>query len=658
MSVSEDFPWNQLVTTGALANNELLGEALKVESVRSYLWMVIIGGILAFAMAWGIGANDVANAFATSVGAGSLNLKWACVIAAIFEFLGATLMGGSVTDTVRKKIIQPKVFDPTQPEGAANGPELLMTGFLISLFAATFWLVLATYLSLPVSTTHSIIGALIGVGLAYRGKDAVIWISTGTGFRKLRGVVGVILSWLISPVLSGIIAVAFFFIVRTTVLRRPNPYKAGLMFMPIFYGFAVALTIFFIIYKGDKRFKISSKISVGIAVAIAFGAWVVVALISWFFIVPLAKRYVEGWEARELEKLANPEIAKAEAAKTQKVDDLLAKVGVNVTIKEELDEDVIRMHDNVEKFDPKTEQLFTWVQVFTAAFDAFAHGANDVANAIAPFASIFQLYRNNGVLSSPFDSVFEEDGVYSGGGELDGTRFEADESVPDRKNFCGNFGGKNYFNCGNLDRFPDLEATKSDAEEREFDIYDKQGNWDEDSSPFKCFTKCSNRAFVNYDSEQQGVPLWILAMGGAGIVLGLAMWGYRIIVAIGVKLTKLTPSRGFSIEIGAAITVLFASRIGLPVSTTHCQVGATMGVGLIEFKASTVNWKQFVFICIGWVFTVIFTGFVSAILFFIVTRTPLNFSVPQGELSYCPGNRLFLYDLEQDKFRGITCSGV
>ncbi|CDF34368.1 unnamed protein product [Chondrus crispus] len=462
-------------------------------------------------MAWGIGANDVANAFATSVGAGSLSLKWACVIAAVMEFLGAFLMGGSVTDTVRKKIIDTDVFDPVSDEGAANGPELLMTGFLVALLASTTWLIIATYLSLPVSTTHSVIGSLIGVGLAFRGGSAVVWISEGSGFSKLKGVVGVVLSWVISPVLSAVFAIIMFLLVRTLVLRRPEPFKAGLMFMPLFYGFTIAVTIFFIIYKGDKRFSLSKKLSVGVAIGIAIGGGAVIAILSWFLIVPLAKKNV--------------------------------------------DEDVVRMHGNVEVFDLKTERLFSWIQVFTAAFDAFAHGANDVANAIAPFSSIYQLYRNNGQIS------------------------------------------------------------------------------------------------------KQPVPLWILALGGVGIVAGLAMWGYRIIIAIGVKLTKLTPARGFSIEIGAAITVIIASRIGLPVSTTHCQVGATMGVGLIEFKKSTVNWKQFLFICIGWVFTVIFTGFLSAGLFATLTYSPSNFRVPQGDLNYCPGNRLFQFNEESNEFQGIGCSG-
>lgn len=614
--------------------------------------MVVVGGILAFIMAWGIGANDVANAFATSVGAGSLSLMWACVIAAVMEFSGALLLGGSVTDTVRKKIIDIDIFDPNEPTGAANGPEMLMTGFLVALFSASIWLVFATYFSLPVSTTHSIIGSLVGVGIAYRGGSAINWWE-GEGFDKLKGVGGVILSWIISPILSAIFAVAFFLIVRTLVLRRENPYKSGLLFMPLFYGFAFSMAVFFIIYKGDKRLKLSDKLTVGPAIGVAIGSGVVVALLTWFILLPLAKKSVDRWVARQEELAQNPEAAKEAAVKASKVDAALAKVGVKVTIEEELEDDVVRMHDNVEKFDPKTERLFTWIQVFTAGFDSFAHGANDVANSIAPFASIFQLYNNGGVITKPSSKEeFESDGTFSG----TSTTFEEGDSIPNHDAFCGTIDEEDYFRCqeGNSRVFPFLNGANPDAKSETFTIFDEEGVA---NGSAECHTECNARNTVAYDKSKQDVPLWILALGGVGIVLGLAMWGYRIILAIGVKLTKLTPSRGFSIEIGAAITVLLASRIGIPVSTTHCQVGATMGVGLVEFKKSTVNWKQFLFICIGWVFTVVFTGFLAAILYLIITRSPQNFPVPQGELGYCPGNRLFQFNEETNQFQGITCSG-
>lgn len=625
-----------------------------VDSVGNYLWIVILGGFLAFAMAWGIGANDVANSFATSVGAGSLSLRNACIIAGIMEFLGAFLMGSNVTDTVRKKIIDPSVFDPTSEGGAQNGPEILMTGFLVALISATTWLIIATYLSLPVSTTHSIIGSLIGVGLAYRGSSAVVWISSGSGFKRLKGVVGVILSWVISPVLSAIFAIAIFLLVRTLVLRSKNPVRNGFLFLPFFYMMTISVTVFFIIYKGSPKFKLDKKFSVGQAVGIALGAGAGVALLAWWFVIPQAKAHVDRWEAKELEKLRNPEAAAAAAAeKKDGVNSALEKVGINLEIKETLDDDVIALHDNVEKFDPKAEQLFTWLQVFTAAFDAFAHGANDVANSIGPFASIYQLYKSRGVLRVPGSNEFEMDGTYSGG-NLNGQSFAEEDDIPDGESFCGKVDDVTYYGCASELVFPATKSGADGASAAEFDLYDEEGVFAKTAT---CYTKCAPGNVAEYTSKKQAVDLWILGLGGLGIVLGLAMWGYRIIVAIGTKLTKLTPTRGFSIEIGAAITVIIASRIGLPVSTTHCQVGATVGVGLVEFKKGTVNWKQFAAICVGWVFTVVFTGFLAAAIFSLLVYTPRKHTTSKSfPPTYCPGDNFFVFDPTEEAFRGVSCN--
>ncbi len=332
----------------------------------------------------------------------------------------------------------------------------------------------------------------------------------------------------------------------------------------------------------------------------------------------------------------------------------LQKVGINLEVSEELDDDVIQMHDNVEKFDPKAEQLFTWLQIFTAAFDAFAHGANDVANSVAPFASIYSLYRSNGVISKvSTKSEFDADGTYEGGKRA-GESYAKDDKVPDGKSFCGSIGNTDYVACQTV--FPNLSPGAAE-DSAVFSLYDSDGKLTEENKT--CYSKCAPGGAVKYTSQKQSVELWILALGGFGIVAGLAMWGYRIIVAIGVKLTKLTPSRGFSIELGAAITVIIASRIGLPVSTTHCQVGATMGVGLVEFKKGTVNWKQFLYICAGWVFTVIFTALVAAGIFSLLTNAPMEFRQRQPFLPvHCPGQNMFVFDQEAQGFRGVGCSGV
>lgn len=642
-NVPSNFNWTGIITEGSY---NLLPEGHVVHSVRQYYWQMIVGGILAFSMAWGIGANDVANAFATSVGAGSISLPTACIIAAFMEFTGAILLGGSVTSTVRKGIIDTDIFDPNRG-GANNGPEMLMTGFLIALLSSTIWLILATFFSLPVSTTHSIIGSLIGVGLAYRGGSAVLWWPEEPDFEsKMKGVVGVILSWIISPILSGIFAIIFFLIVRHLVLRRSDPFRNGKMFIPLFYGFAVTIAVFFIVYNGDGRFDLADKLGIGGALGIAFGAGALIAIFTALFLVLLAERYVICWEERETEKAKSPEgVSRKDASGGKNVTGVLRKVGIDVELDEEFSDDVIRMHDVVEKFDPKTERLFTWIQVFTAAVDSFAHGANDVANAIAPFTSIFQLYWHNGVISEPLtksEEVFETNGSVTIGNTV--VKFKKDDPLWDHKPLCGHLNDKNYFACAREPQFPYAQQAANGAE-KEFPILTTKGD---SSGKGLCYPECYSKNAFEYEDIEQSVPIWILAMGGAGIVAGLAMWGYRIILAIGVKLTKLTPSRGFSIEMGAAVTVLVASEIGLPVPTTHCQVEATVGVGLVEGKASSVNWKQFFYICIGWIFTLVFIALLSGILYLVVTYSPSNYG-KQGDvgtdnfgLGYCPGERIFV----------------
>mmetsp|Transcript_22623 Transcript_22623/g.90676 ORF Transcript_22623/g.90676 Transcript_22623/m.90676 type:complete len:657 (-) Transcript_22623:121-2091(-) len=611
----------------------LTESALMIPSTDKYLWVVIVGGLVCFFMAWGIGANDVANAFATSVGAGSINLLWACIIGGVMEFAGAVLLGKQVTDTVRKKIIDQDLFDPNKG-GALNGPEVLMTGFLAALVASSTWLFVATALGLPVSTTHSIIGSLIGVGLTYGGGGAVVWISDGEGIDKLAGVVGVIVSWFISPILSGIIAVILFLIVRHTVLRRKNSVRNGFIFTPFLYGFAVVIVIFFILYKGAARFDVEDSLSVGAVCGISFGAGAGVAIFTWFIINPLLHKMLNKWEADYLEKLKNPK------KEQKKVSNALKKVGVHVEVSEELSDEVLAMHDNSEKFDPKTEQLFTWVQVFTAAFDAFSHGANDVANSVGPFASIYSLYINKGIMTVPnTDKAVCSNLDFTGSG-----------ATADQQEFT-------YYLCADEPFFGYKNVVPSGAVGPiSGTVEDSDGN----EVASSCYSACAPGSVAAYSNSKQPVPVWILVMGGAGIVVGLATWGYRIIVAIGTKLTKLTPSRGTCIELGASITVLIASQLGLPVSTTHCQVGATVGVGVVELKGNTVNWRQFIAIFAGWVFTLVFTGFIAAGIFAYSAYSPQKIEQPQI-VNYCPGNQMFVMSevgSNEADFSGIVCSGL
>lgn len=367
---------------------------------------IIVAGLMGFYMAWAIGANDVANAMGTSVGSGALTVKQAIVVAAIFEFAGAFLVGGDVTSTIRKGILDANAFD--------GQPEVLICGMLGSLAAAGTWLIIASRMGWPVSTTHSIVGAIVGFGAVVLGVDAVAWGQVGT----------IVLSWLTSPLLGGILA---FWIFRTTqiaILDHDQPMERAKKAGP-YYVFVVLFTICLVtLFKGLKNIHLDFSLG---------EAFVLSVVISG----------------------------------------LGAVVGHFVLVRIPVDKDADRKFHYA-----SVEKIFASLQIMTACAVAFAHGSNDVANAIGPLAAVVSAAREGTVAASA------------------------------------------------------------------------------------------------------GVPLWMLGLGGVGIVIGLATYGYRVMETVGKKITELTPSRGFSAELGAAITIVIASKAGIPVSTTHTLVGAVLGVGL------------------------------------------------------------------------------
>jgi sodium-dependent phosphate transporter len=540
------------------------------------LWAVIVAGVFSFILAWALGANDVANAFGTSVGSKVLTHRQAVLIASVVEFAGAFLMGSHVVETMRKGIIKPELY--------VDDPADLLLGMFSVLIAGALWLVIATFLGLPVSTTHSIVGAIIGFTFVAQGPNGINWWDIGK----------IVISWVSSPCLAGAASFTMFFLVRFFILRRTNSLQLGFRFLPFFYGVTLGVLAFFVIYKGSPGLGLSDLplwLIITICVSVALGG----LFLTWFIGVPLMWRYInrkfsdsgerrtkteidesreldEGfgrhlmsccmsipfvrhWMAQRIMEQGNetlkPErdrkygsIDKTSSAEsdvdhitekdslkdpeqgTDEVDDHLDKQQ-DPTIHTPLpsspsssssstspsssaaEED---MYAHSEVFDPRTEELFSMLQVLTACVGGFAHGANDVANSIAPFAVIIAIY-------------------------------------------------------------------------------------------------------VNDDVEQNtDVPWWILLMGGAGIVLGLIMWGHRVMKTIGTKMTKLTPSRGFNIEFGAALTVLVASRLQIPVSTTHCVVGSVFFVGLADGHKA-VNWKLILSIFGSWVITLPFTSLLTAAIF-------------------------------------------
>ncbi|KAL4434398.1 hypothetical protein ABPG75_000839 [Micractinium tetrahymenae] len=524
------------------------------EVYTEYTWIFISSIFLAIFVAYGIGANDVANAFGSSVGAKAITMKQAL---AICEFGGAVLLGAGVTNTIRSNIANLSYY--------TNKPDLYMYGMLCAMLATGIWLIVATYLELPVSTTHSIVGAVIGMSMVAAGADSVVWSKHKDSFPFLDGVSVIVISWFTSPLLCAIAGAALFLFTRHAVLRRQNSYKLSLWMLPLFTFITVYIGCYYIIQKGPKLAnKVSDGKNAWISACFASGGFIIAALVG----IPLIKRQVER-DMEELEKAeVIPELRTAEnktkdvesaspdgsakdeplagadkstvgaghssrtpaAMKDMRKSKIFGSVSgaltktanfdVHGVISEE--KSVHDVHANAEQFDRKTEVSFKYLQVFTAMCNSFAHGSNDVANSIGPFAGIYAVWR-----------------------------------------------------C-------------------------------------TCVQSKSN------------VPTWILVVGGAGIVLGLATYGYKIMRVLGVKMTKLTNSRGYCVELASAIVVIIGSRYGLPLSTTHCMVGAVTGIGIVESvsgrkpeNATTgnkraFNWLLLVKFFLGWVATLVVAALTSA----------------------------------------------
>ncbi|CAE8687204.1 unnamed protein product [Polarella glacialis] len=471
---------------------------------NNYTWILALGIIVGFFMAWGIGANDVANSFATSVGSKALTLRQAVAIATVCEFVGCISMGASVTDTVRSGFIDESYFK--------NNPEVLQLAMLAALIGAGLWLALCSSLGAPVSTTHSIIGSLVGVSLVSNPNSLN---TTQLGL--------VVLSWITSPLLSGILAASVFLLVRTFILRSPIAVSRGYKFYPVLLFITNLIFCMYVVFKNPQvEIKDFVAKDPGAAVGVALG--LALFFTSLVFVITF-RRIQRSTEAVEEEDVVE-EVSLGDAMKPEAETQKAAAAGrffdqdLHAQAMAEGGE-TKQMHDGAEKFPAKTEKLFTYLQVVSACFDSLAHGANDVANSVGPLAAIVGIHQT-----------------------------------------------------------------------------------------------------AKVDSKVD-VPIWILVLGGAGISIGLLTYGYNVIKSIGIKLAKITPSRGFSIEMGSSIVVIVGSNLGIPLSTTHCQVGATVGVGMCEIRgASTVwkgvNWKIMAKVGVMWVMTLMFAAICASSIFGIL----------------------------------------
>jgi PiT family inorganic phosphate transporter len=366
------------------------------------VWLLIISAVVGGYMAMNIGANDVANNLGPAVGSGAITMGWAILIAAVFEAMGAIVAGGEVVGTIKGGIIDSQQI--------AN-PSLFAWVMFSALLAGALWLNLATAIGAPVSTTHSIIGAVMGAGIAAGGWGLVNWDTIGN----------IVLSWLVSPLTGGAIAAAFLYVIKRSITYRSEMTEAAARVVP--WLIAVMAWAFgtYMMLKG-----LGQLVKVSFPVALAAGAGM--AVLAWVVVHKPVARLAQQQEN--------------------------SKQGVN--------------------------RLFTWPLVCSAALLSFAHGANDVANAVGPLAAIYEAVKSGAI------------------------------------------------------------ATKA------------------------------------------ATPLWVMVLGALGLSVGLALYGARLIKTVGKEITELDNMRAFSIAMAATITVIVASQLGMPVSTTHVTIGAVFGVGFLR----------------------------------------------------------------------------
>ncbi len=423
-----------------LDSKEMGREKLELISI-----LLILTVLAAIYMAWTIGANDVANAMGTSVGSGAISLRTAIIIAGLFDFLGAVLVGGHVSATIKGSIFDPAAF--------ANA-QLIAYGMFAALLGTALFITLATYLNLPVSTSHGIVGGVVGFAVTSAVMGHIQFSDIAGG--KL---IEIVISWLVSPLAGGVFAFLTYLIVKRTILHSNTPRKAARKVVPVFVGVVFFILTLSIIWKGLKNLGLSELPFVHV-LGIALSSAVIAGLLAYILLQRTRHRKGDG------------------------------------------------------KYD-LVDRIFGYLLILTACYIAFAHGANDVANAIGPLAAVISI-----------------------------------------------------FNHGYID-------------------------------------------------PNASIPIWVLFIGGIAIIIGIATWGYKVIETIGTKITVITPSKGFAATFGAATSVLICSKMGLPVSTSHCAVGGVIGVGLSR-GTGAIDFKVVRNIALSWVITIPAAATLTVIIYLVL----------------------------------------
>ncbi|KAJ8287096.1 hypothetical protein GJAV_G00047610 [Gymnothorax javanicus] len=620
-----------LATTVVLATQSPMSE---------YLWLLIVGFIIAFVLAFSVGANDVANSFGTAVGSGVVTLRQACILATIFETVGSVLLGSKVSETIRKGIIDVNMY---------NGSEhLLMAGSVSAMFGSAVWQLMASFLKLPISGTHCIVGATIGFSLVARGQQGVNWI-------ELLRIVG---SWFLSPLLSGIMSAILFYFVRMFILVKEDPVPNGLRALPVFYAVTMAINLFSILFTGAPALGFSD-VPWWVTLLISLACAAVTALVVWFAVCPYLKKKIE----RDIKcsPSESPLMQKREPDRRLPEE---RRVTISIGGCEDNDDKETKDSDcannNVQNGGQHVQFSTGPGHIPSSGYSQY-HTVHKDSGLYKELLHKLHLAKVGDCMGESGDRPIRRNNSYTSytmaicgihaHGDLrlprdteprqpidDAERAQLEKKrvrIDSYSSYCNSMAEKGATEG--------LGAEQVGVEMGGAGGGGGRGSPDDEGAPedrpevgllfqfLQILTACfgsfahggndvSNAIgpliaiWLVYESGKvvsANTPIWLLLYGGVGICVGLWVWGRRVIQTMGRDLTPITPSSGFSIELASAVTVVVASNIGLPVSTTHCKVGSVVAVGWLRSRKA-VDWHLFRNIFMAWFVTVPISGLISA----------------------------------------------
>ncbi|ESK89691.1 sodium:inorganic phosphate symporter [Moniliophthora roreri MCA 2997] len=570
-------------------------DAFRMPILHQWDYLFAFGVIFAGLDAFMIGANDVANSFATSVSSKSLTLRQACLAAALFEFLGAVLVGARVADTVKSGIIPLSVFRDNA------GVQLL--SFVCALVSSSIWLTIATRRSWPVSTTYSIVSAIAGVGVAVGGPNAPNW-----GWNGGKGLATIFAGLIIAPAISAGFGSAVYLLIKFIVLKREDPTKWALMTSPFFFFLVGAVCTMSIIYKGSPSLGIDKEGPETLAAAIV-GTGAVIGLLSVVFWAPFvyAKVVKKDYTVRWYHFFIGPLLWKREPpadAGTIGAHSAIPDYRIRKEAHEEPKPDNLSIETDSEKGNRHVDEPAQQPQHSKLSEEVEKADPHPIEGAWVEPKNLYIIARYKTI---PFIKK-----VLTHGTNVDIHAMQAKEG----DTVDGHADTRHRYpnDTEHLYSFMQvMSACTASFAHGANDISNAIGPF---SVIYQVWSTGSSAA------SKSSTPIWALVFGAIMLVIGLATYGYNIMAVLGNRITLHSPSRGFSMELGAAITVILASQYGLPVSTTMCITGSTIGVALCNGDWKAVNWRAIGWIYLGWLLTIPIAGTAAGCLMGIILNAP------------------------------------